>query len=77
MCKALGYILRIYSMLLVTSQENKQKTKPTNKMGWKVSRSTPIILKFILIFFLEAGPSFMSKFCGYPRELTMVEENSE
>ena len=51
MCKALGQILRMYSMLLVTSQENKQKTKPTNKMGWKVSRTTHVILKFILIFF--------------------------
>lgn len=47
------------------TQKNEKKTKPTSRMGWKVSRITPIMLKFIWIFKM----CFMSKFCGYLREL--------
>ena len=65
MCKALGQILRIYNTLSLITQKNEKKTKPTSKMGWKVSRITPIMLKFIWIFQM----CFMSKFCGYLREL--------
>lgn len=76
MCKALGQILGVGMILLITTWENKQKTKPTYKMGRKISRATPNIFRFILIF-LEARHFFMSKFCGYLKELSTIGENSE
>lgn len=60
----------------VTTQENKQKTESANKMGRKVSRTTLFILRFILIV-LEARHFFLSKLCGYLRELARVGKISE
>lgn len=75
MCKALGQILEVCSMMLITTQGNTQKTKSTNNIGRK---GAVLPLLYLGLFdFLEASHSFMYKFCGYLRERAMAGENSE